>query len=89
MPGPLVPDPNGLPSESAVQLGHQAYLDFETIPGKHRLGELRIPEHERDFMLEKYRNETLPQLNKVVELLKSEIELCQDGQARNCLIEQA
>jgi hypothetical protein len=89
MPGPLVPDPDGLPPDQIAYYDHRAYADYESIPDRHRLAALRMEEGRRQQMLDRYRQETHPQLSRAIALLRSEADRCERANTREVLIEQA
>jgi len=89
MPGPLVPDPEGLPAEQIAYYDHRAYADYESIPNRHRLAALQMEQGQRQQMLDRYRQETHPPLSGAIELLRTEAERCERGNARELLHEQA
>ncbi|GAH95941.1 unnamed protein product, partial [marine sediment metagenome] len=73
LPGPLIPNPDGLDFEEMSYCYRQEWADLESIAGRHRLDLLRIDEVERSWMIKMYRDETLTLLEQAVQLLEQEI----------------
>ena len=88
LPGPLVPDPDGIPMQEMAYCYRPEWADFESLGNRHRLDMLRIDEGERLWILKTYQNETLPMLQQAIQLLEREITECETESAKQCLVEQ-
>ena len=89
MPGPIVPDFAALTDEAYAPFDHAALRDLDRVPGQHRLRVLRIDETERTWMLNTYRQTTLPRIAEAERLCREEAGRCRDADGKACLLEQA
>ena len=88
MPGPIVPNPDGLPADEIAFADHLSLACIDRLEGRHCLDALRMDETNRAWIIAHTYREVLPRLEQATALLETEISRCDSSEAKACLSEQ-